>query len=95
MARPSSLTPGWPRLMDAAMAAAYCGCPTIAAFRSLFGVPPLALPIGERFDLKDLDAAIDVLRKARLDGEAERWVAMLDDGAKPPVPRRGGKGRAS
>ena len=63
MIRPVRPIEGWPRLMTAATAAAYCDEASVEAFRRSIGkiwpLPKKIMGKGERWLREDLDQAID------------------------------------
>jgi hypothetical protein len=65
MVRPVRRIEGWPRLMTAATAAAYCDEASVDAFRrgisKIWPRPRKIMGKGERWLREDLDQSIDVL----------------------------------
>lgn len=76
MTQSAGRTPeAWPRLMNASVAAAYCGERSVGAFRrgvgALWPRPKLIPKKGERWLREDLDKAIDDLTYRPLTDAAE------------------------
>jgi hypothetical protein len=74
MVRPVRAIEGWPRLMTAATAAAYCDEASVEAFRRSIGkiwpLPRQIMGKGERWLREDMDQAIDQLLTRRGERDA-------------------------
>lgn len=67
-----------PRLLKRQQAAAYCGV-SVPTFAAICPVSPIAMGVGkrlERYDIRDLDDWIDILKGGNSDGRKD-WLSLL------------------